>query len=423
MGLISNLIQRGKEGGIARALRHPQYAIFQVGAWSSSMSMWIQRISIGWLTWELTHSGAWLGGIALAQSLPQVFLVAFAGALADRSDRLRILRTVEGINGALVFIIAAVIILDLITIEILLAYVIARGVSGSMGVPARVTIAPTLVPKDDLSAAIAVNSVLTSIASFLGPALAGLLIALWGVGWSLAISGGGAVVMFAVLYIIKPLRTEHREGPGGSMITDIVDGLRYVAQHKGIAPVLMLAVAAAILIRPLNDLLPGIVDVIFSRGADGLAVLMSTFGVGGMIGSIWIANRNRMEGTTQLFLMGTLVALILTFILSVVQSYAVAIGVMAALGVATSMVMNGSQIVVQYSVAGNMRARVMSLYSLNYRAAPSIGAMVMGGASTWVGLQAPISAGAVILLVVWFLIYRQRDKIVGAWQNDRLQAK
>jgi len=109
----------------------------------------------------------------------------------------------------------------------------------------------------------------------------------------------------------------------------------------------------------------------------------------------------------------------LTFLVSVISSFPIAIAVIAALGLATSMVMNGSQIVIQNSVEGSMRARVMSIYSLNYRAGPSIGAMIMGTASIWVGLQAPVAAGAIILMIIWIIVYRRRTNIVNAWRNDR----
>ena len=79
-----NIVSRLKSGGIVRAFRHRDFAIYSIASWCSDNGMWMMRIGMGWLTWDLTHSGAWLGSMVLAQALPSVFLVPFAGAMADR---------------------------------------------------------------------------------------------------------------------------------------------------------------------------------------------------------------------------------------------------------------------------------------------------------------------------------------------------
>lgn len=419
MGAMKNVIDHLKTGGIVRAFRHRQYAIYSAGSWSSSLSVWIQRVAIGWLTWELTHSGAWLGGIVLAQSLPSFFIAPFSGALADRVNRLKLLRITEFLNGTLALIIGVLTILGLVTIETLLIYSVARGVTGNIGVPARVTISPTLVPREDLSAAIAVNSIVSTSASFVGPALAGIIIAQAGVGWALVFSAFCVAVMFGILFIVKPLREEHRAGgSGGSLVSEIVEGLRYVTAHPGIGPMLLIAAAASILLRPLTDLLPGFTDVIFGRDAGGLATFMTVFGIGGMFGSIWIANRNRMRGTLGIFLTGTMAAVVLTFAFTLIDNFVVAVALIGMLGVCSSAIMNASQILIQSSVDGSIRARVMSLYALNYRTAPSVGAMAMGAASEWMGLQPPVAAGAALFLIGWIWLYRSRPRIAGLLEGE-----
>ena len=127
MGLRTRIISYVTAGGIVRAFRHRQYSIYASGSWSSSLSVWVQRVAVGWLTWELTHSGAWLGGIVLAQSLPSFVIAPFSGALADRVNRLKLLRVTEFLNGSLALIIGLITVFDLVTIEALLVYSVARG--------------------------------------------------------------------------------------------------------------------------------------------------------------------------------------------------------------------------------------------------------------------------------------------------------
>ena len=419
MGALRNIINHLKAGGIARAFRHRQYAIYSVGSWSSSLSVWIQRVAIGWLTWELTGSFAWLGGITLAQSLPSFFIAPFSGALADRVNRLKLLRITEFLNGTLALIIGVLAVLNLVTIEILLTYSVARGITGNIGVPARVTISPTLVPPQDLSAAIAANSIVSTSASFVGPGVAGIIIAQAGVGWALIFSAICVAVMFGVLCVVKPLREEHRKGGGGgSLISDVVEGVRYVTHHAGIGPMLLIAAAASILLRPLTDLMPGIADDVFARPTAGLATFMTVFGIGGMIGSIWIANRNRMRGTLNIFLGGTMAATVLIIVFMATSNFPFAIVLVTLFGISSAAIMNASQILIQSSVEGAIRARVMSIYALNYRTAPSVGAMLMGGAAEFVSLQLSVSVCTVLFLLGWIWLYRQRQKFAELLEGE-----
>ncbi len=405
-----------KSSGIARSLRHRDFAIFSAAAWVSNVGNWIMRIGIGWLTWEMTHSGAWLGGIAIIQALPTVFLTPIAGALADRYDRIKILRASQLAAFVLACGITAVILFDLVNIYVLAFYSLLHGIAANMGIPARITIGPNLVPKEDISAAIAVSSILFGSATFIGPALAGILITWVGIGFTFAANAVAFLTMVICLGMITLARQENRAS-GSSIFSDIAEGVRYVGRHGGILPVLITIIAASLLTRPLNELLPGFADAVFGRGAEGLAALMSAFGVGGMIGSIWLASRNRVEGTTNILLIGTAAIGVITAVFASTDNYLLALGCMVALGLTGSASSNGAQILIHNSVEGSMRARVMSLYSFNYRAAPALGAVAMGGASSVMGFQMPVALGAMLFLGVWYWVFLRRHQLRAALET------
>lgn len=392
-------------GGIVRALRHRDFTIFQCGIWTVNSGVWVQRIAVGWLTWTLTGSGAWLGIVALAQAIPAMVLMPFAGALGDRVDRVALMRVTQVFSVVLAGALAVLVWLDLITIWILLAYVVLFGLNNTIALPARMSIAPSLVPKADLPAAIAVNSVGYSIATFIGPAAAGVIIDQGGIAAAFVVNAVLYIPMLAALRIITPHTAEHRaRAGGGNLLTDVVEGLRYVGAHVGIGPVLLLLFLSSMLARPVNDLLPGFADEVFGRGAGGLAMLASVFGIGGVAASLWLANRNRMEGTTRIFMGGLLVAAVFLFVFAVGRDFHVALICMIALGLANGMYMNAGQILIQTAVAGDMRARVMSLYTLTYRVGPSIGALTMGSLASLYGFPAPVAGGAVLLLLFWIAV-------------------
>jgi MFS family permease len=402
------LIERLQSGGIVRAFRHRDFAIYQLSSWFSDIGMWLMRIGMGWLTWELTHSGAWLGGIVMAQSLPSVFLVPFAGALADRLDRVKILRWTQCVSICLASGLAAMTWAGLVNEYALLGYAVLHGAVGTLAVPARVTIGPNLVPRADISAAIAVGSVIFGSSTFLGPALAGLLIVQAGIEWTFAGNALGNLILVIALGMVRLTRQE-RHVSERSILGDVVDGVRYVVRHQGILTTLVLATCSAMLVRPLSDLMPGFADTVFLRGAEALAILMAAMGAGGMIGSTWLANRNKLVGTSAIFLWGSLVFALGTAAFALTSNFFVAIVCMTVIGGAMSVANNSSQILIQNAVAGSMRARVMSLYSYNYRTMPALGALAMGAAANWIGFQPPVVAGALACVAAWLWAWRRRQ--------------
>ncbi|NQV57713.1 MAG: MFS transporter [Rhodospirillales bacterium] len=406
-----------KDSGIARAFRHRDFAIFSAAAWVSNVGNWIMRIGIGWLTWDLTHSGAWLGGIALIQAMPTVFLTPVAGALADRYNRILILQISQASCFVFAVAITGIILMDLVNIYVLAGYSLLHGIAANMGIPARITIGPNLVPKEDISAAVAVSSILFGSATFIGPAAAGILIAWIGIGFTFAANAVAFLTMVICLSMITLARTENRSS-GSSILMDIAEGVRYVGRHGGIFPILFMIIMAALLTRPLNELLPGFADAVFGRGAEGLATLMSAFGVGGMVGSLWLAGRNQVKGTTNLVLFGSAGVGIMTSLFASTDDFYVAVGCIVALGLVASISSNGAQILIHNAVEGSMRARVMSLYSFNYRAAPAVGAMAMGSASSIMGFQMPVALGALLFLGAWYWVFLRRAKLRGALEGE-----
>jgi MFS family permease len=403
-----NIVSRLKSGGIVRAFRHRDFAIYSIASWCSDNGMWMMRIGMGWLTWDLTHSGAWLGSMVLAQALPSVFLVPFAGAMADRIDRVKIMRVTISISIVIAASLSALTYAGYVNIWVLLSFAIVHGIVGTLAVPARVTIGPNLVPRADIAAAIGVSSVMFGSATFLGPAIAGILITQFSIAFTFAGNALMNALLVIALWIIKVARSEINKSHG-SILFDVVEGMKYAARHPGIMPTLMLATFSSTLVRPVGDLMPGISDTVFGQGAHGLATLMACMGIGGMVGSFWLANRNRIVGMSSIFLHGTTVYALSTAAFAASDNFTLGLICMVVIGCSMSVSNNASQILIQNAVVGSMRARIMSLYSYNYRTMPALGALAMGTAANSIGFQIPVGVGAIALLVGLVWAYRQRD--------------
>jgi len=291
-----------------------------------------------------------------------------------------------------------------VTPLLLVAYSLAHGVFFAMGMPARVTIGPNLVPREDVAAAIAVSSVIFGSSMFIGPAVSGLLIEHAGIAWTFTANACAFAAMYLALRTIKLARVENtRPRHESSLLRDTVDGVKFVAGHRGILAIMLIAFVMSLSIRPLLDLMPGFADAIFQRPTDGLATIMSAFGVGAMAGSAWLANRNRIAGTVAITILGVALSAALNILFAAVPIYPVAVAVAACLGFTAAMGFNGAQTLVQNAAAGPMRARVMGLYAYNFQGVPALGAMIMGAASHVFGLQWPVIVGGALCLAatVW----------------------
>ncbi len=189
---------------ILASLKHRDYAIYTYAHMPGLIFMWAQRIGVGWVTWDLTHSPGWLGVVAMADLLPSVFLAPFAGALADRMNVVKLLAISEAvlvIHGAVLWLLLVTGLLD---IWILLTLTLLLGCNHPFGNAGRANVTPLIVPHADLAPAIALNSICFNLARATGPAVAGLIIARTGSAeWIFALFAIGELILFVALFFFR----------------------------------------------------------------------------------------------------------------------------------------------------------------------------------------------------------------------------
>ncbi len=404
---------------IAEALAQRNFRLYVSGNAVSLTGLWIQRIAVGWLTWELTHSGAWLGVVALADLCPSLIIGPFAGVVADRLDRLKIMRvaqTLAMIQAATLAVLAAG---DWISIEILIALVLVNGVVVGVNQPARLALVSSLVPRSHLSTAVAINSIVFNLARFIGPALAGILILTVGVAAAFAANAASYLVfLFALARVrLDPKLLPANGANGRSVIADVVEGVRYLAGHAGIGPLLLLVTVLSVGVRSYVELLPGFAADVFSRGAGGLAALGSAVGVGAVIGGLWLARRGGAPGLVRVAMIHSLLTSLAVLGFAATDWFPAGLIFAAVSGVFMAISGVSAQSIIQLSVEPNVRGRVLSLYGIIVRAGPALGALMLGGASELVGLRPPLVAGAVVCVAVWLLIWRRRKGVEAALEE------
>ena len=389
-------------GGIGRALSHRDYCVYWTSNGINTIGRWMYRIAVGWLTWELTESTAWLGIIAFAESFPLVVFSVLAGAIADRIGYIRITVLAQTATVVVAVVFAGLTLAGLITIELVLISALLIGSLESLTTPARMALVHALVPKEDLSAAIALGSATFNAARFIGPAIAGALLVWAGSGVVLAVV---AVSFCLILLIVKADEPERTPGPWRDLIGDIKTGIRYGFAHPGIRFLLVMLGVTGLLIRPVIELMPGFSAEVFDRGADGLAILMSTLGFGAMVSCIWIAVRGRTEGLTGLVTASLLVQGAALALCAIAGQFWGNIWISAALfgvvGFAMLVGGVGSQTLMQNAVESHMRARAMSLFIMISWGLPAFGALAAGWIATFAGLSVTIGVGGALTIVLW----------------------
>lgn len=404
---------------ILSAFHHRNYALFITAQTPAMVTLWLQRLAVGWLTWELTHSPTWLGIIAFADMMPIIIISPFAGALTDRVNPLTPLRLSQIAMTLQALALFLFTFSGAMTIWILLGLAIISGANQAFSAASRHTLVPNLVPRQDLPAAIAIDSAIFNAARLVGPALAGIVIATAGIAWAFAINVAGFTVYTVILYRLRVTPPERAPSPHRNILGDVAEGWNYVVRHPGIGPILLLLSILAIVGRPIMDLLPGFAADVFQRDAVGLAWLTSSMGLGAMIGATWLAMRGGVAGLTNVVVVTTLALALALLAFSSTDDFWLSLPFMAIVGFGIAVTNTATQTLIQTAVHGPMRGRVMSLVVVIYRGLPAFGALILGRIAEDLGLQISLAGGAVICLFAWVWATGQRRRIIAALEGSR----
>lgn len=370
---------------ISRVLSSRNFAIYLVGSTFSLHGLWIQRVAIGWLAWELTHSEAWLGLIALSEFLPTVLFGPFFGVWADRLNRKTVAYTANVASivlSTLLFVLTAT---DQMDIYLLFGLTACVGIVSSAFQPVRMSLIPSLVPKDLLSEAVAAQSIVFNISRFMGPALAGVAIATMGLASAFALNAISYLAMIAALILVE-LRTLRSGGKKSHFFAELREGIAYTFYHPAIRQQLLIVAISALFGRGVIVMLPAFAGDVFGGGSSTLAILTSVSGAGAVVAGIYLTRL----GAGKKLLRSTIIATVLTGVLmsglGATQNYLVAIALVAALGFMLTLVGIGSQSLIQTRVTEAMRGRVLSLWAAVAFSAPAIGSVLIGTVADVIGV-------------------------------------
>lgn len=387
--------------GMGRALRHRDFTLYALAGWVSNVGLWVQRTAIFWLTWELTGSYSVLGGMAFAEAIMTILIMPYAGTLTDRFDRLKMAICTQLALLIIGVFIASLSALDLITINILFCLVMINGIAEGFWTPLRMTMPPSLVPKGDLPAALGFSATMFNLAQFIGPALGGIIVATLSVTYAFAFNATSFLGYLLVLFLIK-LRYE-KIIPHKSLgfIKEFKEGLAYITETSGLKNFLLLSMGVSLFMRAYRELFAGISDGIFTMGVQGLAILSSAAGLGAMVTAIYLGSFGKIKGLIKIIMIALLLAMIAQIVLASTKFFWLAVVCAAILSGSSTYAGIGGQLLVQNTIRGDVRGRVMSIWGIILRGGPASGAWMIGTLANYSNLQFALIIAAASFMVIW----------------------
>ncbi len=396
---------------VARPFRNRNFAIYTAGNAISNTGTWVQRLAVGWLAWKLTESAFWVAAVSFADLFPVVILGMFGGVLADRVSRIRVVRTTQVVQALQATALYLLVAFDLINIQLLFLFTLILGASTGFDQPARQSLVYSLVRREDLTPAVAINSIIFNTARFIGPAIAGVVIAAFGLSVAFAINAVSFLATIVALAVIRIPATEHVSKHRMTVMGDLLLGLRYTARHRVIGRLILYSLTLSLLVRPMNELLPAITELLFQHGASGLAILTSARGVGALTAGLLLAKRTEIQGLTRNLVYSMLLGVISVFLLLGTGNFWIGAIALALFGFAMSTTGVGTVTMIQVTVDNRLRGRVLSLNGLIMRGVPSLGAVIMGWVADRVGLYWPLACGAGIFFVIFLSAVRWEKSV------------
>ena len=357
---------------------HRSFAVLWVATVLSNIGTWMHDVGAGWLMTELSPSPVVVSAVQAATTLPIFLFALVAGAVADIVDRRKLLIGVNLFLAANAATLATLVSLDLVTPLILILFTFALGTGAAFVAPAWQAIVPALVPREELPAAIALNSMGINVSRAIGPALAGFLIV--GIGlWSpFALNSVSFIGIIAALLWWRPPAAPRRTLPAEEVSSAIINGLRYARHSAPLRSTLIRALAFFVFASAFWAMLPLVVRIVLSGGPTLYGLLLTSVGIGAVIGALILPRIRERFGANRTVAFGTVGVSISLSLLALVPIPAAAILAALLAGFSWISVLSNLNHAAQMSLPDWVRARGLSIFLTVFFGAMSIGSSALG---------------------------------------------
>jgi len=393
---------------IFKAFHYRDFRLMWIGACTSSIGTWMQIVAQGWLIYRLSHSAFLLALDQFLAGIPIFLFSLIGGVVADRIERRKILLMSQYIQMASAGTLTILVVMGLQHVWPILCLSFVSGFAQAFGGPAYSALIPTLVDREDMPNAIALNSIQFNLAVTVGPALAGITLARFGEKWCFGLNALSFLAPVISLSLITARYLPEKSSE--SIFSSLQQGIRFVRQQGSMEALIVLAFCMTALSMPMRTYIPVFVKDIFHRGPETYGNLLSLMGVGSICGSLTVAGIGniRSKGRFALSMLILLGAGISGFSLS--KFLPVSYTMLVLVGASMMAVFATVTSLVQLITTNEMRGRVMSVYNCAFRGGMPMGNLLSG----WLVpmFTAPVVLGAnglvLVLVAMYFLLVQRR---------------
>lgn len=384
-----------------RSLRYRNFRVYYLGQLVSLNGTWMQSVAQSWLIYRLTGSGLLLGLTGALTLLPNLLFGIYGGWLADRFARRRLLMIVQMLAMLQALLLGYLTVSGQVQAWHILLLALALGLVQAVETPVRQSFISQLVPREDLTNAIALNSSMFHLARFVGPAIAGLLVAWIGEGPVFLINALTFIaVLISLFYLQLPPGLAR---PGNNRgLTGLWSGLHYARGHALTRTLLLMVATVSLLGAATAVLMPIFVADVFAGGPQSLGIFMGMLGAGSLLGALLLAGQRDFALLERRVAVaaGVVAAGLVLFALN--RFYLPALALLFVIGLTSTTVFASSNALIQLAVPDELRGRVMALFTVCLHGMVSIGQLVLGSLADLVG--APLSAGISGALLLLFAL-------------------
>jgi len=395
-------------GRVFKAFQYRDFRLMWFGACTSSIGTWMQIVAQGWLIYRLSHSAFLLALDQFLGGIPIFLFSLIGGVVADRIERHKVLLASQYVQMGSAIVLTILVANRLTHVWPILCLSFTSGLAQAFGGPAYQALIPTLVDREDMPNAIALNSIQFNLAVTIGPALAGMALAKLGEKWCFGLNALSFLAPIVSLLLITTRFLP--ESTTESMFTSLKEGIKFVRKQNSMEALIVLAFCMTALSMPMRTYLPVFVRDIFHRGPETYGNLLSLMGLGSICGSLAVAGMGNIRhkgrfAVTMLVCLGAAIAgfsLSRSLLLSYATLVIVGASMMAVFATVTSLV--------QLITTNEMRGRVMSVYNCAFRGGMPMGNLLSG----WLVplFTAPVvlsvNGSLLILMALYFLMVQRR---------------
>ncbi|MGD9684533.1 MAG: MFS transporter [Candidatus Obscuribacterales bacterium] len=411
MSLIETLIRwfgspNNKErefGKTFRSLSNRNFRVYSIGQVISLCGTWMQITALPWLVYTMTDSATALGIVSFAGSVPLLLLTYFGGTLADRFDRRRVLLTMQTLAMLQAIVLFTLVVTGAISYPLIVALALLGGCITALDLPTRQAFVPDLVDKEHLTNAIALNSAVWNTCRMIGPALAGVLIGVFGEAICFGINAVSFIAALVTLTMIRVNREEKARAerdPNSEPSKQTEEpGLMSVLLSPPVVTVLLLSIATGMFGFQYSVLLPVIVDRLLGGNASTLGFLSAAAGVGALVGSLALASKPDNHNLRRIIGLAPLALAVAITIVALSPWTTLSLLALALGGISISVQLSGGLSLVQMAVPSEKRGRIMGVYSTCMLGFTPFAAMLAGYLASTIGITYTLLLSAAIVAV------------------------